>query len=65
MNLRTLLYNFAITFLVTLVVAALVTYLWNAVRLGINSVDWDTAFVLAITFGIALPIIEMTTQKKG
>ena len=64
MNFRSLLTRFVVTFLVTLIVAALVTYLWNVLRHGINSVDWDTAFVLAITFGIALPIVEMTTKNR-
>jgi hypothetical protein len=47
MNIRTLLLNMVGIFLVTFIIAALVTYLWNLLRHDLNAVDWDTAFVLA------------------
>jgi hypothetical protein len=64
MNIRTLLLNMVGIFLVTFIIAALVTYLWNLLRHDLNAVDWDTAFVLAITFGIVLPIAERMKKKS-
>jgi fructose-specific phosphotransferase system IIC component len=58
-----LLLNIVVIFLVTFVVAAIVTYIWNLLRHDLNAVDWDTAFVLAITFGIALPLVDKLKKK--
>ena len=54
-----------VIFLVTFVVAALVTYIWNLLRHDLNVVDRDTAFVLAITFGIALPLVDKLKTKES
>ena len=53
-----------VIFLVTFVVAALVTYIWNLLRHDLNAVDWDTAFVLAITLGIAIPLVDKIKKKE-
>jgi hypothetical protein len=58
MNIKSLILEIIIVFVVTLFVAALVTYLWNFLRHDLNAVDWDTAFILAITFAIALPLVD-------
>ena len=58
MNIKKLLIDFVTTFALILVVATIVTYLWNLIRYGQSAVDWETSFRLAIVLGIALPVIR-------
>ena len=64
MKIKNLLIGFAITFAVTIVVAAIVTYLWNLIAHGQGTVDWETAFRFAIILGIALPVAKAMTSKE-
>jgi fructose-specific phosphotransferase system IIC component len=64
MNIRTLLLNMVAVFLITFIIAALVTFLWNLLRHDLSAVDWDTAFVLAITLGIVLPVADRVNKKS-
>ena len=64
MNIKKLLIGFVTTFAVTLVVAAIVTYLWNLIAHGQSAVDWETSFRLAIILGIALPVHRAMTSKE-
>ena len=48
--------QFALTFAVALVAAAVVTYLWSLVAEGQGTVDWGTVVPLAIVLGIVLPV---------
>jgi hypothetical protein len=64
MNIKSLLTEMIITFIVALIVVALVTFLWNTLRYGTTIVDWDTAFVSAITFSIVLPLAHGMERKK-
>jgi len=64
MKIKKLLIGFATTFVVTLVVAAIVTYLWNLGVHGQSVVDWETSFRLAIILGIALPVHRAMTSKE-
>lgn len=54
-----------VTFLVILVAASVVTYVWSLTVHGAGAVDWETAFVLAIALGVALPISEALRARKG
>jgi len=68
MIVKKLLIGFAIAFPVTLAAAMLVTYLWNLIFHGQSTVDWETAFRLAImvgiTLGIVLPVTRAIRAKK-
>ena len=64
MKIKNLLIGFATTFAVTIVVAAIVTYLWNLIAHGQGTVDWETAFRFAIILGIALPVARAMTSKE-
>ena len=64
MRIKNFLIVFAITFTVPLVVAAIVTYLWNLIANGQNAVDWETAFRFAIILGIALPVARAVASKE-
>ena len=59
MNIKKLLISFVIIFAVTLVVDAIVTYLWNLTMHGQSAVDWETSFRLAIILGIALLVARL------
>ena len=52
-----------LTFIITLIVAVVVTLLWNLVSHGTPSIDWDTSFRLAIILGVALPIVNRAGRK--
>jgi H+/Cl- antiporter ClcA len=53
------------TFVVVLVVSAIVTLLWNLLRQGSGTVDWETSFHLAIILGIALPLVRASERKPS
>ena len=63
MKIKRFLIDFAVVFAVTLVVAAIVTYLWNLIAHGQSAVDWETSFRFAIILGIALPVARAMTSK--
>jgi len=54
MNSKKLVIEFGTVFAVTLVTAALVTFLWNIVGHGTGIIDWETSFRFAVIFGIIL-----------
>lgn len=57
MNARAYLEGMAVTTPIAFVVAAVVTYLYSLVVHGAASVDWETAFELALTLGVVLPLV--------
>lgn len=59
MNAKRFLLDMAITIPVTFVVAAVVTYLYSLIAHGSGSVNWETAFELAIILGIVLPLTRV------
>ena len=64
MKIKNLLIGFVTIFAVTLLVAAIVTYLWNVIGHGHSAVDWETSFRLAIILGIGLPVARAMTSRK-
>ena len=64
MKIKGFLIGFVATFAVTLVVAAIVTYLWSLIFHGAGAIDWETSFLLAIILGIILPITRGMTSKR-
>ncbi|MCP4357960.1 MAG: hypothetical protein GY796_08095 [Chloroflexi bacterium] len=58
MRFRQLFARFLVTFLATLVAAAVVTLLWNIIFHDVTTPDWDTAFFLAFLFGVVFFILE-------
>ncbi len=64
MKIKNLLIGFVTIFAVTLLVAAIVTYLWNLGFHGTAAIDWETSFRLAIILGIALPVHRTITSKE-
>ncbi len=64
MNMKCFLLDMAMTIPVTFVVAAIVTYLYSLIAHGSGSVNWDTAFHLAIILGIVLPLTRARTDGR-
>lgn len=54
MNIKKLIVEFGTVFAVTLVIVALVTFLWSLIGHGESTVNWRTSFTFAILFGILL-----------
>jgi hypothetical protein len=63
MNFRSWLIDFVRSFLLVLVVASVITYLWNLVFHASGAVDWETSFQLAIILGIVLSS-EMGRERR-
>ena len=64
MKIKKFLIHFVITFALTLVFAAIVTYLWNLIVHGQSAVDWETSFRWAIILAIILPVHRVMTSKE-
>jgi len=64
MTLKNYLFDCALFFVVVLMVAAVVTYLWELIFHGSGQVDWATAFRLAIILGVVLPWVKARTRKQ-
>ncbi len=64
MQLKNYLFDFVLFFVVVLMVAAVVTYLWELIFHGSGQVDWATAFRLAIILGVVLPWVKARTWKQ-
>ncbi|MFC1583756.1 hypothetical protein ACFL4U_03625 [Candidatus Neomarinimicrobiota bacterium] len=64
MNFKALLREFMTTFGVTLVVAAIVSFLYSLIAHGTGTVDWGTSFRLAIILGIVLPWMGGRARRK-
>ncbi len=64
MNARDVLLDMAITIPVTFVVAAVVTYLYTLIAHGPGSVNWETAFQLAIILGIVVPLTRARVGRR-
>jgi len=66
MNIKELFIGFVTVFVVTLVVAAIVSYLWSLIAHGAGVFDWETSFRFSIIFGIIFSFIDaMGRKKKG
>jgi len=65
MNIKKFLVSFAIMFALTLVVSALVSFLWNLIFHGDSTVvEWETSFRFAIILGIVLSWMMSRENKK-
>ena len=62
MNLRELFPEMAVTATVSFLTAVVVTYLYRLIASGSGTVDWETAFTLAVILGISVPL---TRTRSG
>ncbi len=54
MNIRIVFWDFVANFSLTIVVAAIVTFLWSLIANGSGKIDWETSFVLALVLATVL-----------
>ena len=64
MNIKKLVVEFVTVFVVTLVTASFVTFLWNLIGHDESAVDWETSFRFAIIFGIILTWVKSRDSKE-
>jgi H+/Cl- antiporter ClcA len=64
MNTKKLVVEFGTVFVVTLVISAIVTFLWNLIGHGESTIDWETSFRFAIIFGIILTWAKSRETKE-
>ena len=64
MKIKKFLIHFVTTFAVVFVVNAIVVYVWNLVRYGEGTFNWQLTFTLAITVGIILPLLDIWRSHK-
>jgi uncharacterized membrane protein YadS len=64
MNIKKYSIDFALTFVVVLVVSIIVTFLYSLIAHGEGAVDLETAFRLAIILGIVLPWVHQREHKN-
>ena len=64
MNIKKSVIGFAATFAVTLVVCAVVTYLWNLIVHGQGAFNWGLSVTLAVIVGIILPVTRAMMSRK-
>lgn len=64
MDLIKVLADAAITFVIVLVVAAVVTFFYSLIAHGSGAVDWETAFRFAIILAIVLPWLKARDRKE-
>jgi len=65
MKIKKLLVDFATVFSVSLIVCVIVTLLWNLIGHGASTIDWETSFRSAITFGIIFSWIGTRRCKEN
>jgi hypothetical protein len=64
MNIKKLVIEFGTVFVVTLVISAIVTFLWNIIGHGESTIDWETSFRFALIFGIILTWAKSRETKE-
>ena len=64
MSIRKLVVEFVTVFVVTLVTVVLVTFLWNIIRHGESTVEWESSFRFATIFGVILTRVKSRDTKE-
>ena len=59
-----LIIGFLVYFVIVLIVAALVTFLYSLVFHGQGVIDWQTAFTFSIIFGLVFSWMNVRKRKR-
>jgi hypothetical protein len=57
--------EFSVIFIITFVVASIVSYCWNLFTGGEAACNWGTAFQFAIMFAIICPMIDLMKYENN
>ena len=64
MNAKTVFWDFLANFSLTIVVGAVVTFLWSLIAHGSGIIDWEISFVLAMVMSIVLASRKIQELKQ-
>ena len=64
MNTKAFILEFSVVFMITFVIASIVSLGWNYVSEGVAVCNWGTAFQFALLFGILCPMIDMMRSNR-
>ena len=64
MNTKAFIIEFSVVFMITFIVASVVSLGWNYFYEGIAECNWGTAFQFALIFGILCPVIDMMRSNR-
>lgn len=64
MNARIVFWDFVANFSLTIVVAAVVTFLWSLIAHGSGIINWETSFVLAAVLSCILASQKIQELKR-
>ncbi len=62
--LLTLLNRFLFAFFIVFIIHSVLTYGWHLLTEGQGRFNWQTSFVIALIFGIAIPILDWSRKRK-
>ena len=57
--------EFSVIFMITFVVASIVSWCWNFFTEGVGACSWSTAFQFAILFAIICPILDLMKSENN
>ncbi|MBU0560157.1 MAG: hypothetical protein KJ799_03890 [Bacteroidetes bacterium] len=64
MKFKNVLIDFVVVFLSTLVVSAVVSFLYSFFVHNAGAIDWESSFSFALIFGIIFPWLRFLDKKK-
>ena len=64
MNTKAFILEFVVIFMITFVVAAIVSFGWNYFSAGNAECSWGTAALFALIFGSICPVIDMIKSER-
>ena len=64
MKLKILFWDFVANFSLTIVVAAITTFLWSLIAHGSGKIDWETSVVLALAIAAVLLSRELQELNR-
>jgi hypothetical protein len=65
MNTKAFILEFTVIFMITFVVASLVSFGWNYLSAGMAECNWSIAAQFALIFGILCPVIDMMRTNRS
>lgn len=60
----TLINRFLMAFVIVFVIHSALTFLWNLIIEGQGKFSWHTSVVIALVFGIAIPILDWSRKRR-
>jgi len=64
MNFKNIIIDFVLHFIMVLVAAIIVSFLYSLIVHGAGVIDWETSFRLAIIFGVVFSWINARERKR-